>query len=237
MTRDVNSSSSLRATGRCCRVMVGVGWLLGGIVLAMVGCAANEETIKKSNGYYQEGVANLDTDRQKAFVSFQKAVQLNPNNKDALYGLGHIYALQGKFKQAEEEFREAIRASPDFSEAHTYLGQVLANQDRWKEAIKEYREALTNPLYVTPDLARFHLGRALAHEGDMNAAVEVFEDALNVSPPTVPPALVRLELGRALLKLGFERRAREELTKVSSLDKGGQYGTEADQLLQRHKQY
>ncbi len=210
--------------------------VMSGVILGGGGCAS-EESIKRSNGYYQEGVASLNTDRQKAFVSFQKAVQSNPDNKDARYGLGHIYAQQGKFKQAEEEFREAIRVSPDYSEAHTYLGQVLAGQERWTEAIAEYRQALANPMYGTPDLARFHLGRALMREGDVQAAVEVFEDALNVSPPSVPPALLHLELGRAFLNLGFERRAREELTKVSSLDKGGQYGAEADQLLQRHKLY
>lgn len=219
------------------RTSMAAWWLVGGIALATAGCATSEESIKRSNGYYQEGVASLNTDRQKAFVSFQKAIHLNSDNKDARYGLGHIYALQGKFNQAEEEFREAIRISPDYSEAHAYLGQVLASQGRWGEAIKAYREALTNPMYATPDIARFHLGRALVHEGDVQSAVEVFEDALNVNPPSVPPAMLHLELGRAYLALGFERRAREELTMVSSLDKGGQYGTEADQLLQRHKLY
>lgn len=235
MTQVVNSCKS-SDTDRCWCLRIVAALMIGGVALATIGCVS-EESIKRSNGYYQEGVANLDTDRQKAFVSFQKAVQLNPNNKEARYGLGHIYALQGKFKQSEEEFREAIRISPDYSEAHAYLGQVLASQERWGEAIKEYREALSNPMYPTPDIARFHLGRALVHEGDVQGAIEVFEDALSVTPPSVPPAMLHLELGRAFLTLGFERRAREELTKVSSLDKGGQYGTEADQLLRRHKLY
>ena len=76
-------------------------------------------------------MATLNADRQKAFVSFQKAVQLNPNNKDAHYGLGHIYALQGKLPLAEQEFRAAIKIDEAFSEAHPYLGQVLASQNRW----------------------------------------------------------------------------------------------------------
>lgn len=235
MTPVVDSCKS-SDTDRCRRLRIVALLALGGVALATSGCVS-EESIKRSNGYYQEGVASLNTDRQKAFVSFQKAVQLNSDNKDARYGLGHIYAMQGKFKQAEEEFREATRVSPDYSEAHAYLGQVLAGQERWGEAIKAYREALTNPMYATPDIARFHLGRALVHEGDVQGAIEVFEDALNVNPPSVPPAMLHLELGRAYLTLGFERRAREELTKVSSSDKGGQYGTEADQLLQRHKLY
>jgi tetratricopeptide (TPR) repeat protein len=90
-------------------------------------------------------------------------------------------------------------------------------------------------LYATPDLARFHLGRSLAHESDYEGAMEAFEDALVVNPPNVPPALLQLELGRVYYKLGFERRSREALTKVTTLDKGGGYATAANELLTRLK--
>jgi Tfp pilus assembly protein PilF len=211
-----------------------------GIVLALslgwlAGCATSEESVQKSKGFYQEGLASLDSDRQKAYVSFQKAVQQYPKNKEARYGLGHILAQQGKLPQAEEEFRAAVKIDENYSEAHTYLGQVLASQDRWKEAIASFRLALSNALYATPDLARFHLGRALAHEGDHQGAMEAFEDALVVNPPSVPPALLNLELGRTYYKLGFERRSKETLTKVTTLDKGGEYAAAAKELLARLK--
>lgn len=205
------------------------------IVVLVGGCATSEETKQKSKGYYQEGMATLEKDRQKAFVSFQKAVQLDPDNKDARYGLGHLLVYQGKLSQAEVEFREAIRIDENYSEAHTYLGQVLASQDRWPEAIAEYRRALSNPLYTTPDLARFHLGKALAHEKDYQGAMEAFEDALAVNPPNVPPAMLQLELGRVYYQLGFERRAKEALTKVTTLDKTGDYAVAAKEILARLK--
>jgi len=204
-----------------------IGWLSG--------CATSEGSAQKSKGYYQEGIASLEYDQQKAFVSFQKAVKLDPNNKEARYGLGHILALQGKLVQAEEEFTAATKLDENYSEAYTYLGQVLEKQERWTEAIAAFRQALTNPLYATPDLARFHLGRVLAHEGNFQGAMEAFEDALVVNPPNVPPALLHLELGRAYYKLGFERRSREMLTKVTTLDKGGEYATAAKELLTRLK--
>ncbi len=204
-----------------------IGWLSG--------CATSEGSAQKSKGYYQEGIASLEHDQQKAFVSFQKAVKLDPNNKEARYGLGHILALQGKLVQAEEEFAVATKLDENYSEAYTYLGQVLEKQERWTEAIAAFRQALTNPLYATPDLARFHLGRVLAHEGNFQGAMEAFEDALVVNPPNVPPALLHLELGRAYYKLGFERRSRETLTKVTTLDKGGEYAAAAKELLTRFK--
>ena len=205
------------------------------LIIWLPGCATSDESLQKSKGYYQEGVASLDHDQQKAFVSFQKAVKLNPSNKEARYGLGHILAQRGKLLQAEEEFRAATRLDENYSEAYTYLGQVLEKQGRWPEAVAAFRQALTNPLYATPDLARFHLGRSLAHESDYQGAMEALEDALVVNPPNVPPALLNLELGRVYYKLGFERRSRETLTKVTTLDKGGEYAAAANELLTRLK--
>lgn len=206
-----------------------------GLIGLLGGCANDKEVMQKSQGHYQEGVASLPGDRQKAFVSFQKAVQLNPANKEARYALGHVYTLQGKLSYAEEQFRAAIKIDETYSEAHTYLGQVLANQDRWEEAIQCYRQALANPLYPTPDLARFHLGRALAHQGDLQSSMEALEDAVSASPPSVPPARTHLELGRVYYKLGYTTRAREVLKKVATLDKGGELAEAAEELLRRLK--
>ena len=66
-------------------------------------------------------------------MSFQKAVKLDPNNKEARYGLGHILAMQGKLPQAEEELMAATKLDENYSEAHTYLGQILEKQGRWTE--------------------------------------------------------------------------------------------------------
>ncbi|SPP65819.1 tetratricopeptide repeat protein [Nitrospira lenta] len=209
--------------------------LLVGGCLFISACAATDEAIQKSQGHYQEGIATLSGDRQKAFVSFQKAVQLNPKNKEAHYGLGHVYAIQGKFTLAEEQFLAAIQIDDAYSEAHTYLGQVLASQGKWEEAIRSYRAALANPLYATPDLARFHLGRALIQQGDFQEAMESLEDAATANPASVPPALTLLELGRVYTKLGYTAKAREALGKVKTMDKGGEYAAAATELLARLK--
>lgn len=206
------------------------------VVLAVLatGCVS-EEQIKKANGHYQEGISYIESDQQRALVSFQTALQMDPNHKQAHYALGHVHFLRGKVKLAEEQFQEAVRIDPDYSEAHNYLGQTYQREERWAEAIKEYRKALTNPLYPTPDKAQFNLGRALAQEGDFPGAVQAFEDALTVSPPNVPPVLVNLELGKAYFKLGNEDKAREAWTRVTTLNQGGELAAEAVKLMERLK--
>lgn len=194
------------------------------------GCQT-EESMKKASGYYQEGLANLESDRRQAFVSFQRAIQLNPRHKEAHYYLGHLYTIQGKYPQAEEELREVLKIDPDYPEAHNYLGQVLEAQGRWPEAVEQYRQALRNPLYATPDITLYRLGRALAHEGDLEGAMQTLEDALRVNPPSQPLGQVYLELGRVYGKLGYSTKAREALTEVTKLEKGGANAAAADELL------
>lgn len=175
----------------------------------------------------------LQTDRQQAFVSFQRAVQENPRHRGAHYYLAHHYAQVVKYREAEQELRTVLNIDPNYSEAHTYLGQILARLGRWDEAIASYHRALSDPLYVTPDLARFHLGRALAHQGAMEEAIEVFEDALLTSPPSVAREVVHLELGRAYIELGENDKAREALTRATSLAGEGALAEEANKLLSR----
>ena len=224
----MTASKALRRVGRT---------LLCGLFFVAVlgGCQTSDDSQRKATGYYQEGLANMETDRQQAFVSFQKAVQLNPRHRDAHYYLAHLYTLQGKYAQAEEELREVLKIDPDYSEGHNYLGQVMEAKGQWRDAVSEYRTALRNPLYATPDIALYRLGRALAHEGEYEAAMTSLEDAIRVTPPSQPPAPLYLELGRVYAKLGYNTKAREALSEVTKLEKGSANATAAQELMGRLK--
>src|ERR1700693_6259684 len=63
-------------------------------------CATSAETMKaekESNAHFKMGVSYLnDNSLQPAFLEFQKAVELNPKDKQAHYYLCHVYFLQKK---------------------------------------------------------------------------------------------------------------------------------------------
>ena len=84
------------------------------------GCAT-EDIVKKSDGYYQQGLADLNVDQQRAYVLFQKAIELNPDHRGAHYYVGHVHFLQGRLEKAEAEFREVLRIDPEYPEAHNHL--------------------------------------------------------------------------------------------------------------------
>ncbi len=205
-------------------------------LLAVAGCVS-EESMKKADGYYQEGVAVLSNDQQTAYVSFQKSLKENPRHSNSHYYVALIYATQEKFTEAEAEIREAIDSNADFPEAHNFLGQLLVRQNRRQEAIRAFRKAVSYPLYSSPDVAHYQLGLVLEMEGDMQAAKQAFEDALKVAPPNVPQALVYLELGRVQYKLGEDGKAREALARAVLLDKDKSrvVTAEAKALMERLK--
>lgn len=213
----------------------GAAWLCVAL-LAAAGCIS-EERIKQAEGHYQEGVAILNADQQNAYVSFQKALQENPRHRNAHYYVGLIYATQEKYAEAETEVRVAIDIDPDFPEAHNFLGQLLVKQNRRPEAIRAFQRAANSPLYSSPDVAYYQMGLALELEGDMQGAMQAFEEALKVAPPNVPQALVYLELGRVHYRLGEDSKAREALARAVSLDKdkSGAVSAEAKALMERLK--
>lgn len=205
-----------------------------GSVLA--GCVS-VETIKKrekeSEGYYQQGLSVLDTDQQRAFVSFQKAVQANPDNFDAHYALGHVYFLRKEYTEAEREFRTCVDRNPNSGEALNYLGRTLVFMSRLPEAIEILRKAVTLPLYATPDTAYSNLGYALQLQGDIPGAIRAYQDALKIDPPNVPRALVYLELGRLHMQQGEDSKAREAFAQVKALDPQGTAGAEAAKMMKQ----
>src|SRR5438309_9588907 len=102
----------------------------------LAGCVS-AETIKKqekeSEGYFQEGLSVLDTDQQRAFVSFQKAIQANPANRDAHFTLGHVYFLRKEYSNAERQFRTCVELNPQDGAALSYLGRTMTVRSRLPE--------------------------------------------------------------------------------------------------------
>src|SRR5438876_708200 len=108
-------------------------------VVLLTSCASNEDArtrLRESDGHYKEGVSFLETDQQRAFVAFQKAIALNPDNFDAHYALGNIYFKRKEFIEAEREFRAAAELNPNDGETLNYLGRSLMLQGRRPEAIE-----------------------------------------------------------------------------------------------------
>jgi Tfp pilus assembly protein PilF len=217
--------------GRIFRTLIG---LLA--VVLLTGCAGHEDArtrVRESDGHYKEGVSFLETDQQRAFVAFQKAIALNPDNFDAHYALGSIYFKRKEFIEAEREFRAAAELNPNDGETLNYLGRSLMLQGRRPEAIEVLKKVTTLPFYGKPDIAFTDLGSVLESEGDIAGAVEAYKSALRTDPPNIPRSFIYLWLGRLYMKQGDIPKAQSALSQAKALDPDGTVGTEAARLIHR----
>jgi type IV pilus biogenesis/stability protein PilW len=168
-------------------------------LLFLSGCAtqAKVQRLKEASAHYKLGISYLnDQQNQQAFVEFQKAVELNPNDRDSYYALGHIYVGQLKYDEAEQAFKKTLKIDSDYSEAHNYLGKVYEQRSALYEqrgesnkarreldkAIHEYQKALANPTYATPDIAHYNLGLIFQRKGQFDAAVGAYQKAIQINP-------------------------------------------------------
>ena len=207
-------------------------------IVLLAGCAGTDDAKKRlseSEGRYKEGASFLETDQQRAFVAFQKAIDLNPDNFEAHYALGSIYFKRKQLAEAEREFRVATVLHPDDGEALNYLGRTLMLQGRRREAIEVLRKTTKLPLYAKPDVAFTDLGSVLESDGDLAGAIEAYRSALRTDPPNVPRPFIYLWLGQLYIKQGDVPKARGALTEAKTLDPDGSVGTEAARLLRRLK--
>lgn len=205
-------------------------------VALLVGCVSTEDIAKRereADGYYKQGLSHLASNQQQAFVAFQKSIQVNPDNYDAHYALGSIYFQRKEFADAEREFRRCSELMPDNGEALNFYGRTLIELKRLPEAVAALRKATALPLYATPDVAYTNLGSALQLLGDHAGALRAYQEAIKIDPPTVPRALLYLEVGRLYVAQGENAKAREALAQVKSLDPQGTAGAEATKLMQK----
>jgi type IV pilus biogenesis/stability protein PilW len=149
------------------------------IIIFLSSCATTVENIHKANAHYKIGISYFNENKiQPAFVEFQKALELNPEDKDALNALGLVYLKFEDFQKAQESFIKAVTIDPDFSEAHNNLGVIYTKTGKWSEAVDSFKKALKNPLYKTPENSYYNLGNAYYRLGLIDDAINAYNEVI-----------------------------------------------------------
>ena len=152
------------------------------IVLFLCSCAgsASKDEIHKANYHYQIGVSYLnDNNIQPAFVEFQKALKLNPYDKDIHNALGILYLLKlENYPKAVYHFKESLAIDKTFPEASNNLGNAYANMGKFPEAIESYKKAISNPQYKNAAMALHNLGMVYYRLSRYDEALDAFKEAL-----------------------------------------------------------
>jgi tetratricopeptide (TPR) repeat protein len=105
------------------------------------------ETLPRVNLLLTEGQALLDGgDAENALVYFEQALDIEPNNADALIKKGTTLEALRKNVEAIETYDRAIAMDSSMTVAYLYKGGVLNRLQRFAEAMECYEQALrTHP--------------------------------------------------------------------------------------------
>lgn len=161
-------------------------WIFLIFLLLFSGCLSTENRLKEEKqalGSIKMGLFYLNENNlQAAFLEYQKALVILPEDRDAHYALGHIYFNWKKYSEAIIEFETVLSLSPQDSETHNYLGKVYEKQKKWDKAISYYQKALSNLLYETPDIAHYNIGVVKKDQKNYEAALISLKDAYRINP-------------------------------------------------------
>jgi len=181
-----------------------------------------ESESQKASAYYKIGVGHLSENKiQQAFVEFQRAYELNPNDKEVLNAIGIIYL--GYFDETQKAidfFHKAIRVDPEYSEAYNSLGYAHEKLGQYDVAIPYYKKALANLLYANPAKAFVNMGRAYYRTGRYDEAATAFKEAIKRAPGLDLPYLGLALCYNATGKYGDASTAMSRAITLNPLYKG-----------------
>jgi tetratricopeptide (TPR) repeat protein len=104
-----------------------------------------------------------------------RALGLDRNNTEAMWGLAQILNFQGAHNQAEGLMRQAIRIKPNDPTLRRLLGVVIFDGGRRDEGVSIERECVT--MFPNDALSWYDLGLLTGYNGDPNGALAAYRES------------------------------------------------------------
>jgi tetratricopeptide (TPR) repeat protein len=144
--------------------------------------------------------------------AFQKALDQDPDNEDALSGLAMLYADSGDSKRATALLEKLTKKSPN-PRAFALLAANYENMHEYALAAAAYRQALQ----LDPNRAEIkqYLAKDLALANQLDEALKLYEEVAQANPQD-PQAYLRMsQIYRQQKKFDL---ARQSIDKAKALD-------------------
>ncbi len=150
---------------------------------------------------------------QEAADTYRRILSVNPEEPQALYGLGITLPHLGQPDNGIELLKKSLAIDPQYAAAYNALGVLLIDKRAYEDAATAFRKALK----IQPDhaMACNNLGNALSARGQFAQAVPMYRKALKIKPDY---AEAYNNLGTACVELGRYREAERQYTKALELN-------------------
>jgi tetratricopeptide (TPR) repeat protein len=119
---------------------------------------------------------------EEAIACYQKAIELNPELRDAYFCLGEMCSFDKQWEKAIKYYKISLKLKPKFAEGYRKLATALTQVGQQQEASKYlYRAYSIEPQKAT---AKEHLilGNTLLRQNLVNQAISCYSRAIELNP-------------------------------------------------------
>lgn len=138
----------------------------------------------------------------EAAEAYRKVIHLNPQCKEAFYGLGNLDWQQHNLNDAAEDFAQALKIDASYLEAQTNLAEIKNDTEQLKKI------ALNNPT------AQYYLGRRAFNARDFTVAKKYLSQADTL----LESDEIKSMLGETLSALGEKESALKLFYKAENIN-------------------
>jgi arylsulfatase A-like enzyme/Flp pilus assembly protein TadD len=167
-------------------------------------------------------------DEEGAKAHLERALDLNPDDSDALNQLGLLLWRQGRIDSSIAALGRSARLAPSSTTARLNLGIAYMRLARYREAAAQF-EILASLTPEDPD-SRYKYAKALQMAGDVSGALEAYGECLALNPGMT---LALYDSAVMLLELGRREEAVARLRKVVEVKPDAEPAGAAKALLER----
>ncbi len=131
--------------------------------------------------------------------NFRRALELEGDDKPSLDYLALVLGNTGREHEIPALWKEQIERTPDNAHAHAKHALSLVQSGREQEGVEAFESALKS--LSDPAVVKRYYAPMLAEKGDVDRAMDFYEDCLDVSPTDIQ---LLLEYAQTLEKAGRE---------------------------------
>ena len=195
---------------------------------------AVNENPKKANSFYHYGLFMEEKgDKQRAIVSYRRALELDKNFYDAHQPLGKLLEETGQLEDAIAEYTLGLKHDKKNPELHLALGKLLLNSNDSSKAVSHLNKAVS--LMPQNFEVRIKVAGILKKKGILDQSLPLIEEASSMQPNN---AEVQSLLGKAYLEkdnLVDALKVYEKSVKINPKNAENQY--QLGRLLRLVKQF
>lgn len=126
-------------------------------------------------------------DAAPAITALERAKTLEPSNALVWFALGSAYFSEAQYLQAANALEAGLELESDNAGAWFDLGNTYYKLNRYRQAISQYDKAVQNDATFWPAIN--NIGLVLYEMGDIEGAIEKWQDSLDIAENEPEPQL------------------------------------------------